>query len=233
MFYYDPFIYVPAHSTATAAMSCAIPSDATLVAASMHAHRRLSANKAFVDPAAQPAADPFYVSQDWNSPYNWRGSLALPQGSVIRLNCDYDNSSGDAEFFQGRSIDTDEMCIFMGMYYPEFDSSGFEVCSNGPANYGDGKMSCGSLTSCLASCNSKGVPPPSTDAVVDIDHCWQKCFGSGCDGAYAALLPESACFTILCPQCIKADPSTDPSCRQCANTRCPQQLNACLAQTCP
>ena len=68
---------------------------------------------------------PIYSSDSWNepAPQTYDPPIALPSGSSITWKCDYENPTSATLTF-GESASTNEMCIFVGLYYPAPDGNG-------------------------------------------------------------------------------------------------------------
>jgi len=165
LFFYDGNIKVPMGGTASAGMRCPIPNDITMVRVIPHTHARGTKFSAFLDPASgAPAAQPFYTSTDWEHPAPSPAAMTVPAGSHVRYRCDYDNTKGTQDYFQGISALTNEMCVFGGVYYPDM---GLLVNSCSQADqFGVGAKTCGETLDCLLACYS------STDAMA-FGHCSQ------------------------------------------------------------
>lgn len=113
LFFYNPFIAVPAQSESRARMRCTIHKDITLTNFQSHMHRR------GVDYAAGMLdEDPFYENDLWEGvPVLDLGKgKQIKAGSVIDYQCDYKNPDA-TDVFQGPRS-TDEMCMAIGSYYP-------------------------------------------------------------------------------------------------------------------
>src|SRR6185369_11256515 len=115
--FYDPYIVVPAHTEATAHMRCKIPQDMTVVLGSTHQHIRGTGVQVFLDPPGATRADtPFLASKDWEHPSVSKDALSFKAGSHVRTECSY---LGDAhDVIQGQDKMDNEMCMFVGYYYP-------------------------------------------------------------------------------------------------------------------
>ena len=69
-----------------------------------------------VDPSmSAESQQPFYQTDDWEHPLDFRGPLAVTAGSVIRMRCDYKNTD-PVDVFQGPNAATSEMCVFTSLY---------------------------------------------------------------------------------------------------------------------
>ncbi|HEX8790550.1 MAG TPA: hypothetical protein VF765_06330 [Polyangiaceae bacterium] len=227
-FFYDPFIDVPAGATAKATMRCLIPDQVTLVYASSHYHARGVGYGAYLDPSAtEMAPKPFYTSNSWSSPPNQQMSMTLPAGSHLRFECDYDNSSGTAEYFQGQSALTNEMCMFIGTYYPEMTQIA-DYCLSGPDMFGTGSVSCGDTLTCLEACGSITFGRLGGGGVSE---CEQKCIVQSCPSASAPLVPVVECVRSSCStECGTG--ATGSGCSTCLQAKCASQAQSCMAHAC-
>src|SRR6185312_4195319 len=94
---------------------------------------------------------------------------------------------------QGMSAANNEMCMFIGLYYPAMTEAD-DNC-DGADEYGQGTVSCSDTLSCLQACPS-GSNDPST---ADFSPCVQKCFVQSCPGATTPLLAALDCISNKCP----------------------------------
>jgi hypothetical protein len=229
IFFYDPFIDVPAGATSKAQMRCSIPSDITLLYASSHYHSRGVGYDAYIDPAIdQLGATPFYTSDSWSSPDNAQLTMSIPGGSRIRFECDYDNSAGTQAYFSGQSAQTNEMCMFLGLYYPEMGEEA-DYCVQGPDMFGTGTVACGDTLSCLSMC-SGNLNVGGMGLQVSPPDCEQSCFVSSCATASAPLIGFTNCMQASC-----SSPCSDTSssaCTRCITNNCAAQYEACESHTC-
>lgn len=122
MFYYNAFITVPANSKASATMACPITADVTLAGQVSHMHKRGVGYRATLldgDPlAGGRAMQTLYSGIDWLEPVVLADTpaLALSKGQWIKWSCDYENPD-NRNVAQGQQT-TDEMCMFIGVYWP-------------------------------------------------------------------------------------------------------------------
>jgi hypothetical protein len=230
IFFYDPFIDVPAGATAKAEMRCPIPSDITLLYASSHYHSRGIAYSAWNDTAPnQLATSTFYTSNSWSSPDNAQLTMPVKAGSLIRFQCDYDNTAGTQAYFAGQSAQKNEMCMFVGLYYPEMGQAA-DFCLQNPDMFGNGGATCSATLSCLQACpsagNSGGMGPAA-----NVPSCQQSCFVQSCPSASDPLLGFVNCLDNSCKsQCATPSSST---CASCVASNCGTQYQACQSHTCP
>jgi hypothetical protein len=229
LFYYDPFIDVPPHATATASGRCTLSSDIHLVSIFPHYHSRGVGYRAYLDLPGQPAAaDPFYVSTDYNHPAEFTGGpLTISAGTALRWYCDYDNVMGTAEYFQGQSATDNEMCMFTGMYYPAM-STVEEECRHSMDMFGTGTTTCADTLTCVQSCPTAGAPRGLGVAGADVAPCWQKCITASCPSASTPLLAMLLCAGKNCA--TECAPGGD--CRGCVVAKCGAQALACQTAAC-
>jgi hypothetical protein len=228
LFFYDPFIDVPPAAMATANARCTLPKDITLLGVYPHYHARGVGYQAYLDlPSQAPAADPFYTSTDWTHPAPFNGGpTKIAAGSAIRWYCNYDNSAGSNEFFQGPSALTNEMCMFTGAYYPAMDAAS-EGCYNDMTMFGNGAATCGDTLTCLQGCGASSAPTMLGQGKGDVDPCWQKCFVKSCTAASDPLMAQLKCLGDNCSaECAAGNCST------CAQQKCLSQSLACINATC-
>jgi hypothetical protein len=233
LFFYDPFIYVAQGGMATASMRCPISKDITMFTEGSHYHARGVNYQAYIDTATTPATTPFYTSNLWESPTIQLQSIPVSAGSYIRYYCDYNNTLANADpgtitgtqaFIQGPSALDNEMCMFIGMYYPAIDTS-TEQCDNGDT-YGTGTVSCTDTLTALGAC------PPDEDAGpqgVAFNSCIQQAFVNSCPNAAGPLTTALNCIQSNCgTQCS----GSSTTCTSCVTTNCAAQYEACSSVAC-
>jgi hypothetical protein len=228
LFFYDPFIDVPAGAKATASTRCPIAQDITLLSQDSHYHARGVGYQAYLDlPSGPPATSPFYMSNDWASPLIADQTIHVAAGSHIRYYCDYDNTRGSQPYYQGQSAATNEMCMFIGLYYPAMTAAD-EKCANGDT-YGTGTVSCTDSLTCLGNCppaDAGVVGPPGPAA---FNPCVQQCFAQSCPNAAEPLIAVTKCIQANC-QASCATHGT--ACNSCVSANCGSQYNACASAAC-
>ncbi|HEX9295744.1 MAG TPA: hypothetical protein VF881_07910 [Polyangiaceae bacterium] len=227
MIFYDPFIYVPAQSSATSGIHCDVTGNVNVITAYTHYHQRGKAMHVWLDPSRPSSADaPFFETTDWEHPEDFQGPMAMGTGSVVRFRCDYENSD-TFDVFQGPTARTSEMCVFAGLYYPRL-ADDFEFCANMSVT-GTGAHACVDQLSCVQAC-PPGDAPTFTHGGVLVGPCWEKCVAMGCAGATDVLLPVSQCVGDHCAaDCALGS----DACTACATSQCATQISTCLSQTCP
>jgi hypothetical protein len=227
LFFYDPFIDVPAGAMARATMRCPVPDDVTLIYASSHYHARGDNYGAYIDPAEdQLSTKPFYTSSSWSSPPNVQMSMPIKGGSRLRFECDYDNVAGTDGYFQGPSAQTNEMCMFIGLYYPEMSEIA-DYCATGQDMYGSGTATCAATLSCLQACGKISFGSLNTAAPA----CEQTCMVDSCPSATGPLMPLLSCMKNNCS--TPCTETTSSACASCIAASCAQTYAACQAQSCP
>ena len=229
LFFYDPFIYVPPGGTATASTRCPITQDITLISEGSHYHARGVGYQAYLDTAAGAGTTPFYTSDSWASPEIGTTTMQLSAGSYVRYYCDYDNSQGTQTYIQGPSAANNEMCMFVGLYYPAMPTAD-EECYSGDT-YGTGTVSCADSLTCLGACppEDAGVPTGSGQPSLDFSQCIQQCFAQSCPNAAGPLVTALTCIQTSCStQCAGA--ATD--CATCVAASCGTQYEACANVAC-
>jgi len=227
---------VPAHTPATAAMRCKVPADMTVVQATTHQHTRGVGVDVFLDPpGALPAATPFLHSTDWQHPTVQAGPLHFTAGTHIRTHCSY---LGDAhDVIQGQDKNDNEMCMFIGYYYPQLPPDTaplFENCvqdsfAGGVGDqFGTGTATCSQALTCIQSCPASDAPD-FADGRIDIGKCWQSCLVDSCPTASEPLNVFLGCVVDKCADAC----SGTGDCMSCVVANCPTEYGACASQTCP
>jgi hypothetical protein len=235
IFFYDPFIDVPAGATAKATMRCAVPSDITVLYASSHYHARGVGYGAYVDTAPdQLATTPFYTSNSWSSPDNAQLSLQVKAGSRLRFECDYDNTGGTSEYFAGQSAQTNEMCMLVGTYYPEMGTLS-DFCMQDPDMFGTGTAACAATMTCLQACGGTlSLGPGAGLAGGGASQCQQTCMVQSCPTASAPLVAFGDCMRSSCGTACNAASGGPGSsaCTSCIAASCLTQYTACQQHAC-
>ncbi|HEV8151304.1 MAG TPA: hypothetical protein VGP78_00160, partial [Solirubrobacteraceae bacterium] len=205
--FYDPYIVVPALTDARAQMRCRFPSDLTILGATTHQHVRGTGVSVYLDgPDGQPAATPAVQSWSWDHPTVLESELQVQAGSHARTICSY-RGDDRALVVQGQDKLDDEMCMFIGFYYPaiapEDGGAGFENCLQTPLpggvgdGFGGGAKSCADTLACVRSCPPTDAPRPG-EGRIDVGACWQSCVVDSCAGASAPLDALLYCVRQQC-----------------------------------
>jgi hypothetical protein len=216
-FFYNPFIAIPADSTAHARMSCPVTSDVTLTTAQTHMHKWGLGGTADLEDGKGALVEHLYTSKTWADPpvTEWSAPpMALKAGQQIDYECNYQND-GTTTIIQGLSALTNEMCVFVGAYYPRDQK--FETCGTSGAFsdqgsaatfIGTGTATCSATLGCLQSAEQANTSEPFYSCMVD-----------SCPGAAKPLTSFIDCALTL-PQ------------GGSVTTACANQLSSCIAASC-
>jgi hypothetical protein len=229
--YYDPLIYVPIQGKASAGLRCPIPQDITFVNGFSHYHQHGIGMRAFSDPSmTSESPNPIYASNDWQHPEGIAAGKVLKAGSVFRFICDYDNTAGNTEIFQGLNTVTSEMCVFVGLYYPKIDVA--DLAFFPPSYIGFGSKACRDVQACLAACPAADSPVADDPLLhpYSVGPCWERCVASGCDGATDAAFASIHCTATQCATECGAGPGV--ACQACVESKCATENQACMAHMC-
>jgi copper type II ascorbate-dependent monooxygenase-like protein len=187
MFYYNPFITIPAGGRSTATMACPVSSDVRLAAQVSHMHRRGRGYRATLldgDPlSGGKAVSTLYEGTDWAEPIAKIDdpAVALSTGQWIQWSCDFVNPE-NRNVAQGQQT-TDEMCMFIGTYWPR--SAEMDACERtGMTPFSAGRI--------LAEGTKSGA---------DVLDCWNqspKLFGGGGPESSADRYASQRCITDAC-----------------------------------
>jgi hypothetical protein len=232
-FFADPFVDVGPAQQGRAAMRCAIPHDATLLAVSGYAHARAIDFSAFVDPAAGPkATSPFYRAPGSANPLPLQGNVPVAAGNAVRFACTFDNTRGTTEVLGGPRSDADEACVLSGLYVPELGAD-VDACRTAPGGFGTGAATCAQARTCTGACPVGSAPPADLGlgSGAAADPCWQRCVVASCSDASQLLFAERACLAASCASACAAGPSA--ACTACAQASCAKEVSACDADACP
>jgi hypothetical protein len=110
-------ISLPPMEKSTIKHSCGVPKDINLFTAASHMH-----SHGTYYTARTSDGQLLYETKDWAEPEPWTFTppRLLKAGSTIDVTCQYDNETNETLSF-GESAATNEMCIFVGGYYPAAD----------------------------------------------------------------------------------------------------------------
>src|ERR1041385_5041204 len=177
MFFYNQFIAVPASGDSKADLACPVTEDISVATAVSHMHRRGNGYNATLydgDPSqGGNVVQTLYDSPEWDEPSvkGFDSPLSFKAGQWIRFACSYHNSE-DRDVAQGQQT-TDEMCMFVGAYWPR--NAGWEQCGyNGAGrNFGNGTMDGAQFLDCWnnSSKTTFGGGPSSSAARYSSQRC--------------------------------------------------------------
>jgi hypothetical protein len=135
----DVNISLAPHSKSRVTMTCTIPQDFHPAELWSHMHQRASNFVATTNDAAATTAlgGMLYVEPDWSEPqpsiYPYDPAITIKSGSTITFSCDFNNDT-DKTITYGDSAQTNEMCIFHGMYWPRMPTAA-ESCRGGMTSH--------------------------------------------------------------------------------------------------
>ncbi|WP_437588906.1 hypothetical protein [Sorangium sp. So ce1000] len=228
--FYDPYIVVPPHEEATARMRCEVPRDLTLIRRWGHMHAHGVEANVFLDPPGGPAGTtPIASVTNWEDPPILLDTLELPKGSQVRMECKY--LGRDKLILQGPDKLDNEMCMFIGYYYPELapeeGKTDFENCIWGDW-YGTGTQTCKDLLACIQSC-PQGEAPVVANTKVAVGPCWQQCVVDSCPSATTAFSGLRSCIESNCAsECA----SFGEVCSSCVSSSCLSEYATCQTAAC-
>ena len=118
LFYSNTSLNIPPLQKSSSSMTCKSPRDMHIVTATGHMHKH------GISFDADLAGDVFYHTDSWEEPSNRVFQVPgydVKAGADITWTCGYDNDTSGELHFGGTAAD--EMCIFVGTFYPSADSS--------------------------------------------------------------------------------------------------------------
>jgi copper type II ascorbate-dependent monooxygenase-like protein len=183
LFFFNPFIYVPAGEEASTTMRCPLPAGTHLLSAASHMHRHGTGFEAQVLDDGQASA--LYHTDQWADPDPasfFDHPLEVGADSQLEFTCHYQNDD-DVDVAVGFSAQTDEMCIFAGLYYPAGDRA-METCENGQL-VGQGQATCGQTLLCAQQCGNDTA-------------CAAGCTTQVCEASSPALTSAIMCLVDEC-----------------------------------
>jgi hypothetical protein len=232
LFFYNPFISVPAGAASEAREVCAVNKDITLVNAQSHMHRRGVGYVANLLDATGSQMQEIYTTTEWEdvSARQMTPPLELSAGQLIDFRCDYMNNE-DHRISQGRTT-RDEMCMFLGLYYPKDvktelcgmtdDWSGRYLAANW---IGSGSNAGAATAGCLQAATG------ATAAAGDFD----ACVVNACPAISAETSTAARCLASRglgqCPtECGAGDAA---ACSACVGEKCTPAMTALATAACP
>lgn len=232
-FMYDPFIRVPAQSAGVAREVCTVSKDVTLVNAQSHMHARGVGYVANLVDTSGAQVQQLYSTTTWQHVVSKRMDppVQISAGQMIDFRCNYTNNE-TRMVSQGRTT-RDEMCMFIGLYYPRDVKS--EICSMtddwsgrqlGASWIGNGTA--GGLAT--AACLQAATQP--TAAMGDFDGC----VVNACPAISAETSTAARCLASKglgqCPtECAGTTITTE--CRACVVGQCTPAMTTLASTACP
>lgn len=222
LFYYNPFISVPAHGTSKSRMRCLVETEINIVNLQSHMHRRGVGFTAKHISSSGVELETLYTNTEWeNVPVSqYTPKKVIPAGDYLDYECEFNNPN-DNTIVQGLKT-TNEMCMLIGAYYPL--NAQLETCDivdepfYGAATwYGAGSATCADTLMCMAGVGSVEE--------------YFGCVTNSCEGAG----PELSDF-IRCQvsdgrgACSNDCPGAN--CQACLQTACNAEIVACYTKSC-
>jgi hypothetical protein len=177
LFLYDWAIHIPAGQTASARMRCGIPQDVTLLYGMSHMHKRGVGYQADLLDAAGAPVRTLFQTDRWEGidPAVYAPAIQITAGQSIDFRCDFQNDES-FDVIQGPSASTNEMCMFIGAYYPRLDFAAENCFLPGSGPIFDGTTTCAETLTCVQSAASdvafqeclQQTCPASSTAVDDV-----------------------------------------------------------------
>jgi hypothetical protein len=228
LFFYNPFIRVPARSSASSRMRCTLPQDITLVSGQSHMHRRGVSYTASVVEPSNGALTQIYESHDWEEVplAEWLPGMPLRAGQSIDYTCHFQNPE-DRQVAQGLTT-KDEMCMFLGNYFPrnaELETCGF-ASEGGATFFGTGTADGKSTLECL------GKYGGSPETTADFYGCVQDscpAIGEQVTGHLKCQLTQSEEGGSCAAACKSGSPD---ACGACMEATCGAATGALFAAGC-
>ncbi len=218
LFYFNPAIYVKPAAEGSAELECPIDADVSLAFAASHMHKRgVGFLAESTDAAAAAQLGALYETTEWAEPiprvFSAEEPALLPGGSSIRYRCDYKNTSTNAVVV-GPSADTDEMCMFVAMYWPR-GSEDQEFCRSGVAST-TGTASGLETLNCITGCSGEAS-------------CRGQCMMDACPSVPMKLAPFAQCVQDRCEVCSAGQ---SPDCVACVTGSCGEAYTALAEANC-
>jgi hypothetical protein len=159
LFYYNPFIHVPANGTSSARMRCPVTKDISVVNVQSHMHKRGVGFVADLTDGDGKKIQEIYANTEWEAVpvKKFDPLLQIKAGQELDYRCDYQNTEA-RDIIQGATT-KDEMCMLIGAYYPRDEA--LENCVDdtgffGATWIGSGKANGAETLSCLNTADSDG-----------------------------------------------------------------------------
>jgi hypothetical protein len=230
IFFYNPFIHVPGLSRASARMSCPIRKDITLVNGQSHMHKRGVDYAAYLTDAEGTWIDELYRTKEWEEVVarRYEAGRSLQAGQRIDYRCTYDNKE-DRAVIQGLAT-TDEMCMFVGLYYPRDPQTEFCALDEkaerrylGGRWIGTGSTDGASTADCLTSAMSRQD---------DGEGSLYGCVVNSCPAVSAPLSESALCLLGSGETCEGACQEGTQSCDACLRGACEGPLTQLKSTPC-
>jgi hypothetical protein len=220
LFYYNPFIAVPANGAATARMRCPVQDDISIVRVQSHMHRRGVGFAAYLGDSDGANQQEIYTNTEWERvpAKEFTPLLQVKAGQTIDYHCDYKNTEART-IAQGQST-KDEMCMLIGPYYPR--NAALENCITDQGEFaatwiGSGTATCSDTLGCAVGAKSAGD--------------FYGCVVNSCAGASTSVSDVLRCeLTNGHGACKTSCPGA--GCDACVLQACGTSISACQAAKC-
>lgn len=218
LFFYDWAIVVPPGES-TASMHCIIPEDINLVFAMSHMHRRgIGYDSRIV--GEQPALEgSLYATTAWEevSPAQFEPGVTIQAGQAIDYECHYRNNE-DRTIIEGPSAIDNEMCMFVGTYYPKLEPEVESCLFPGSGPRFNGTSSCGEAIAC------------AQNSTTDLEG--EQCLVDTCASSSVPLAAFGGCMFRNCVDQCGVNGSGADDCQACIAYNCIDEYVACSDATC-
>jgi hypothetical protein len=117
LFVVQPKINVPENSDTTIDYACKLPMDMNMIKAGSHMHKHGKHFDATI--GETPNLETIVETTQWDEPKPtlFAPAKTLKKGDTLSFHCEFVNNSAVPLTF-GESAETNEMCIFVGSFYP-------------------------------------------------------------------------------------------------------------------
>lgn len=231
LFWYNPIIYAPSGQKSRAQEICPIFKDINLLNAQSHMHKRGVGYVAKERDSSGVEQGELFSTTQWEEVDLRRFSPPKPlkAGQAVDFACDYDNKS-DQDVIQGLAT-TDEMCMFIGLYYPKDRQT--ELCGLNAewsgafwaATWiGQGANNGAQTASCLANANA---------LTADEGASFYQCVVESCAAISPHVSNAARCLATQGLGACNTPCSTDAeSCGNCVNEQCSSAMSTLGQATC-
>jgi hypothetical protein len=236
LFFYNIFIHVPPNSRASARLSCPIRKDITLVNGASHMHKRgVDYTAHLTDGQGQPLSE-LYRTTNWEDvvPARFQPPRELKAGQRIDYRCTYENKE-NRTVIQGLST-SDEMCMFVGLYYPRDIQTEFcALDEKAEAPYvggdwiGTGTADGTTTADCLTRAMSQGE---SEAGAATAEEALYSCVVGSCPALSAPTSESVRCLFGSGEKCEQSCKEGGDACRSCLRAMCEAPLGDLKAATC-
>ncbi len=218
---YDILIYVPPRGTFSTTVQCHMPANITLLTGIAHTHFRGSAYRSFAvkNPGPMETRMPLVMADSYaamGEPVIYpNGGVPLAQGDILEFSCDWQNMD-DRPYAQGPNAYDNEMCMYIGLYYPRQD-----LATDRCWNPGDGPL----LNGTKNGADAMSCFMAATDFADK-----QKCVVDTCPGASTAMNNFFNCAGVNCVQVCSLE--INDACNMCITQHCVNEFFMAQQATC-